>query len=514
MRNSYASLLLTRAGVAQGSLVTGPSNVRNSYFDRDIAMVDMPASLARSGAELRATTMTGIFAEWDAGDWDFGSADQSPVIKYNSDECQSAQNSNPLCGKILPYQGSLMKRFELLGSDTGINKPFDFATFNDYQIIVVGEQQSLRFIAESFAPQADIVVYKTTTDAEVVRVKSGVATPPIALNTVGNTILDVVVEESTERRSFRYRFNISRLDEQISLVEIDGDDDGLIDIATPDQLSAMRHSLDGSFYRTSADSSPIYCRNACRGYELTADIDLAGIDWQPIGSNNARFNAYFQGNGYVINNLSLNDRMNDDVVGLFAYLGEDARLEDIHLRDASVRSNITTAGSLFATLAAINHGTIFNSRSENAGIYLVGIIGAGALVYENYGRIINSSVVGGTMEATNSFGGFVRINRGTILGSFSTISMGTIRGVTAPDGFSVVNFPGANIEDSYAQSNFIGDVRESVSGLVGVQQSQVRNSYAIGAPLIFSSSGSPQTVDSYWDRDAAATWCDQCRWCS
>ena len=116
-------MLMTRVGVAQGNLSNSLGVVTNSYFDRDIAGVDVPASRARSGAELRATTMTGIFAAWDADDWDFGGAGQSPVIKYNSDECQRARHDNPLCGKILPYQGSLMKRFELL-DNAGLKPTF------------------------------------------------------------------------------------------------------------------------------------------------------------------------------------------------------------------------------------------------------------------------------------------------------------------------------------------------------------------------------------------------------
>ena len=498
--NSYASMLMTRVGVAQGNLSNSLGVVTNSYFDRDIAGVDVPASRARSGAELRATTMTGIFAAWDADDWDFGGAGQSPVIKYNSDECQRARHDNPLCGKILPYQGSLMKRFELL-DNAGLSRPFDFATFNDYEIVVGADQQGLRFVAEAFAPNADIVVYKTTTDTEVLRVKSGTDTPLIALDTGGDTLLDVVVEEGEDRKSYRYRFSVSRLNEPIDLAAIDGDNDGLIDVATPEQLNAMRHSLDGRFYRAggTSNSTRIYCRSGCRGYELTADIDLAGIDWQPIGRNNARFDAHFKGNGYVISNLTLHDPAFDGI-GMFAYLGENARLEDIHLKDVSIRSSRATGA--IAALAVYNYGTIFNSRVENAAILLQNG-SVGALVYQNLGRIINSGAVGGTIDNQGAAAGLVHTNDGAILGSFATIAIRSRGSNTAAAGLSLENNISGNIENSYAQP-IISDNTGAIAGLIDTNEGAVNNSYATGGPLVRTASGSPQILDSYWDRDTAA----------
>ena len=41
---------------------------------------------------------------------------------------------------------------------------------------------------------------------------------------------------------------------------------------------------------------------ACIGYELSANFDLDGQNWQPIGSEDAPFNATFDGKGYTISN--------------------------------------------------------------------------------------------------------------------------------------------------------------------------------------------------------------------
>ena len=381
------------------------------------------------------------------------------------------------------------------------SRPFDFATFNDYEIVIGADQQGLRFVAEAFAPNADIVVYKTTTDTEVLRVKSGTDTPLITLDTGGNTLLDVVVEEGEDRTSYRYRFSVSRLNEPIDLAAIDGDNDGLIDVATPEQLNAMRHSLDGRFYRAggTSNSTRIYCRSGCRGYELTADIDLAGIDWQPIGRNDARFDAHFKGNGYVISNLTLHDPAFDEI-GMFAYLGENARLEDIHLKDVSIRSSRETG--VIAALAVRNDGIIFNSRVENADILLQNG-SVGALVYQNLGRIINSGAVGGTIDNRSVAAGLVHTNSGAILGSFATIAIRSRGSNTAAAGLSLENNISGNIENSYAQP-IISDNTGVIAGLIDTNEGIVTNSYATGGPLFRNALGDSQVLDSYWDRDTAA----------
>ena len=210
LSDSFADVLATKGGEPQGVLVSGSgssTSITTSYFDSDIASVASPAGVAQSTAELRSETMpSGIFADWDAADWDFGTSEVYPAIKYNSERCRSGLRSER-CGRILRYQGSMIEDFRLSG-DAGFKLPFDFATFN--QEIVRGfDQSSLQFTAVAFNPNARIVVYRGA--RVVAEVASGAMTPPIALNTSGETILDVVVVDSEERSSYRYRFRVSVL---------------------------------------------------------------------------------------------------------------------------------------------------------------------------------------------------------------------------------------------------------------------------------------------------------------
>ena len=54
-----------------------------------------------------------------------------------------------------------------------------------------------------------------------------------------------------------------------------------------------------------------------KSYYLTADIDLSGWDWTPIGTS-LPFTGTFDGQGYVIKNLKIT--MSYQYVGLFGYI--------------------------------------------------------------------------------------------------------------------------------------------------------------------------------------------------
>ena len=345
---------------------------------------------------------------WSADDWDFGTTEQYPAIKYNATECETTSPSSR-CGSVLPYQGSLLKSFTLVGN-AGLARPFDFATFN-YAIAVGADQENLQFTASAFNPQAKIVISKD--GIEVGEFTSGMPISPIALNRQDNTIVEIVVKEvvkeKADRSSYRYRFIVSHLDARVDLAAIDADADGLIDVGTAKQLSAMRYSPNGNFYRESAEGIKVYCRIGCVGFELINDIDLAGMNWQPIGTASTPSNAHFNGNGYAISNLIIN-RSDSHDQGLFAYVGINATIENIRLLNFNINGNTRVAA-----LAASNYGTINNSHSSNIRIHANGP--TGGLVSINEGTINNSSNINGSLFSANSCGGLVGTNSGVIVNS-------------------------------------------------------------------------------------------------
>ena len=87
-------------------------------------------------------------------------------------------------------------------------------------------------------------------------------------------------------------------------------------------------------------ANAVMCGHSYAGEQVTleADIDLAGIEWTPIGVRGRAFKGEFIGNGHTISNLtitSLTDKMTDArgyeaCVGFFGY-AEDAVIRGITL---------------------------------------------------------------------------------------------------------------------------------------------------------------------------------------
>ena len=466
--NSYASVLATKAGVPQGlfggnrdaSDKLAPT-VGKSYLDTNISEIEVTVGEGQGTAELQApTSATGIYARWgsddlgNSDDWDFGSDKQYPAVKYNlqadtthGDSSDSdahcgatdMQKRPAACQTLLRHQGSLLQDLRL-SEGVGLSSPFSFALF-DYGISVNADRSTIRMFATAFNAAAMVEVFS---DGNSVGVSdSGEWTVPIPLNDYGNTVVDLVVTEGT-RRSYRYRFVINRLN--IVAQSIDEDSDGLIDISNPTHLNAIRNRLDGSAYQHSETAGAIYCLNGCIGYELTADIDLAGMDWQPIGSFGEPFTSVFRGNGHKISNLTITGS-NTIGIGLFGAIGESGRVENVGLVNVNIsgRSNI-------GSMAGYNFGTIINSYADGKLVAMGDYVGG--LVGRNRGGMI-----------VNSYADVDVRSDGILVGGLV--------------GFAEVN---SSIVNSYA----IGDVQVqsgSAGGLVGINgagSTKIHNSYAIG----------------------------------
>ena len=464
--NNYASVLAIKAGVSQG-LFGGnkdPSDklaptVHTSYLDKDISGINVTLGLSKRTAELQSpTSATDIYTSWgsdnlgNSDNWDFGSNRQYPAIKYNlrgdmmlitpgDAHCATAdiQKRPAACQTLLRHQGSLLQDLQL-SEGAGLSSPFAFTSF-DYGISVNADQSTIRLLPTAFNAVAAIEVFK---DGNSVGVSdSGEWTVPIPLNDYGNTVVGLVVTEGN-RHSYPYWFTVNRLG--IVAQNIDQDGDGLIEINDATHLNAIRHRLDGSAYQQGKTADAIYCSGGCIGYELTADIDLAGMNWQPIGSFSEPFTGVFRGNGHTISNLSITGS-NTIGIGLFGAVGENGRVENVGLVNANIagRSNI-------GSIAGYNFGTIINSHADGKLVAMDDH--AGGLVGRNRGGMIANSYAYVDVDANGVFaGGLV--------------------------GFAEVN---SSIVNSYA----LGDVQAqsgNAGGLVGSNDrssTKIHNSYAIG----------------------------------
>ncbi len=329
-----------------------------------------------------------------------------------------------------------------------------------------------------------------------------------------------------------------------NFVDVDEDGDGLIEIATADELNQTRNNLLGTSFKTTASAEDMGdgtgCGNgtiagedvtACSGYELVANISLAGYNgdnWQPIGRCSrffsgdctpatVLFSSTFNGNGYVISNLTITNPTGDYVraSGLFGAIAEEVQLRNIHIRSAS----ITGAGNNNVGLLAgyANGASIINSSAEgtimirSSGSSIGGLIGrgVGATILSSYvsvGGVHGSTTVGGLVgdgwrsEITSSYasGMIVRGFRtvGGLVGNgqesditSSYVSIGEVESVISVVGGLVGNGRGAIITSSYATSMSISGPTEE-GGLVGFGTATAKNPAAI-------------ITNSYWNNETS-----------
>ena len=157
---------------------------------------------------------------------------------------------------------------------------------------------------------------------------------------------------------------------------------------------------DGSYTVTSADGLMNIAELVNGGKSdinitLTADIDLTGKDWTPIGTDyDNSYKGTFDGGGHTITGLTFTT--NDEYAGLFGWLNRAGTVKNVVMEGVQITSNQIYGGSI------------------------------GGVVGYSWGTIENCSV-SGSVSGTNCVGGVVGSQKaGSIIGcSSSAIVKGT-----------------------------------------------------------------------------------------
>ena len=271
----------------------------------------------------------------------------------------------------------------------------------------------------------------------------------------------------------------------------DTDADGLIEITTVAQLDALRYDPDGdgdpaatgatAYQAAFPDGdTPLRCAGGCAGYELFADLDLSGRNWEPIGANRigsayASFAATFEGNGHTIANLYIEwTTVGSRTDGLFRAATSSAVIRNVGLVNVSVTTSISPF-SVAGGLVGSNSGTV---RS----VHVTGRVRGGqtgGLAGANFGTIASSYAAVRVSGRGTSAGGLVGDNRGTITAGYAT---GSVSGISATDVGGLVGNNAGTISASYAtgpvwpRAGSAGQDREDTGGLVGANSGTVTSS--------------------------------------
>lgn len=117
--------------------------------------------------------------------------------------------------------------------------------------------------------------------------------------------------------------------------------------------------------------------------KLTNFIDLSNRYWIPIGTQEQTFKGKFDGNGFVIRNLTIDgeylNEQNQMYGGLFGYC-EDATITDVGLESVIIQ-NVNYAGALVYNANSCEISRIYTDSVKSDDAKVSAIIGAGGLVY-------------------------------------------------------------------------------------------------------------------------------------
>lgn len=165
----------------------------------------------------------------------------------------------------------------------------------------------------------------------------------------------------------------------------------------------------------------------CACFKLMADIDMSeysGTDYHIIGNDSANFCGRFDGNGFVIRNLSYSTKSAVNYVGLFGVAG-GALIKDVRLEEVAIYTEGEYAGALVGRQWAGNiircssTGTVACSSSTTA--HAGGLVG-GTEFGCNITDCSSSCTVTASAVASESFAGGLlgQHNDGTISRCYTT----------------------------------------------------------------------------------------------
>ena len=181
---------------------------------------------------------------------------------------------------------------------------------------------------------------------------------------------------------------------------------GLVTVALPPM--AAHAAADCSITATWSSSDPVNVASAdelsCIGgpgtldlnYVMTDDIDLSGTAWLPIGSSGAPFTGTFDGGGFTVEGLDVNQSGVTDV-GLFGGIS-GATISDLTLLTA----NVVGGGHVGGLVGNASGSVIENVTATNVSVEADGAQGrVGGLIGYMVNTTLTDASVTGTVTATH-----------------------------------------------------------------------------------------------------------------
>ena len=277
-------------------------------------------------------------------------------------------------------------------------------------------------------------------------------------------------------------------------------------LTTPEQLAGLAQLVNSgnSFIsRTIFLGADIFL-NDTTGAETGVWNNRAHKNWTPIGTRYRPFRGNFDGCGYNIYGLYINDA-SKDYVGLWGYSGE-TKISNLNVLVGRISAR-SSVGSIIGYMDTTSQGGESVITNVCAKIKVSGVDSVGGLIGLGFGVVKNSSFIG-DVTGRNYIGGIIGETHNLISKSYAKGNVdgrgdyvGGIVGYSVDDIDSVYHADGdvvgmgmyvggiagsvwGNISDSHSEGDVTGS-GDYIGGIVGklyglASGEIVRNSYSIG----------------------------------
>jgi hypothetical protein len=249
------------------------------------------------------------------------------------------------------------------------------------------------------------------------------------------SVITGLVKGTAYTIKFNYRYNLNEgtpfqniiTDKKVvtTLFSGQGTIDKPFEIYTLEEFNNLRVNLDAS-------------------YILMNDIDLAGNEWTPIGTNIAPFTGILEGQGFTISNLKITKHFQN--IGLFGV--SHGNISNLNLNGVDIRLNNFFTESNIGSLSGTNSGDIFDINITQGTIivnnifdfpsYIGGVIGRqnDSGIYQNIYNNIDLSVNSNSSQSSSVGGivGYAFNDNKIILELINLTNEGVITGGTISSG--------------------------------------------------------------------------------
>ena len=251
-------------------------------------------------------------------------------------------------------------------------------------------------------------------------------------------------------------------------------------------------------------------------FKLTTNIDMSGYtgtSYNIIGNSSTYFTGGFDGNGYVISNLTYTTTAAVSDIGMFGWT-DHAYIQNIQLQNINISSTNASSQWIGGLIGYQYYGTTTNCSTTGS---VVGVEAVGGLVGGQYGGSLSNSSSTCTVSGSNSrIGGLVGISSSTVSNCYSMGSVSSIgSGVVWYVGGLIGDMYYCTLSNCYCTGSASGQSLNCLGGLVGTEQnSSITNCYSTGS-VSASVSGvnvgglignvySSTVTASFWDTDTSS----------